>query len=92
MKARKASCQRRKVRRNTEKDWTDQTDTMSVAWNGTEGDGAGYSAGVSDFNIYYDVCPFCPLSPFRPGASLTLGLRSPATWPGSWSAPPSFSS
>lgn len=29
---------------------------MSVAWNGTEGvyDG-GYSSGVSDFNIFYDV-------------------------------------
>ena len=32
------------------------TAIMSVAWNGTEGvyDG-GYSAGVSDFNIFYDV-------------------------------------
>lgn len=29
---------------------------MSAEWNGTEGvyDG-GYSAGVTDFNIFYDV-------------------------------------
>lgn len=33
---------------------------MSVAWNGTEGDDAGYSAGA-DFNIYYDVS--LPVSP-----------------------------
>ena len=28
---------------------------MSVAWNGTDANDGGYSAGVSDFNIFYDV-------------------------------------
>ena len=55
---------------------------MSVAWNGTEGVfDAGYSAGVSDMNIFYDVRTSssheCSLS------FPTNTFASPATWPGS---------